>query len=66
MSGLFEHVFFFLLLSVPIVVLGAFYSESEDGPALRSVPRRYLVFVGACAVVALGMLALGALFVSNA
>ena len=63
--GLVEHVFFFLLLSVPIVVLGAFYSEMEDGPAFRSLPRRYLVFVGACAAVALVMLGLGELFVSN-
>ena len=65
MSGFIEHVFFFLFLAVPIVVLGSFYSDPEDGPAFRSLPRRYLVFVGACAVVALVMLGLGALFVSN-
>lgn len=65
MSGLLEHVFFFLLLALPIVVMGAFYAELEDGPALRSVPRRYAVFVGACALVALVMLGLGAFFVAN-
>jgi len=58
------HVGFFLLLALVIVVLGAFYSEVEDGPALRSVPRRFVVFVGACAAVALVMLVLEALFAS--
>jgi len=57
-----QHVLFFLALSVPIVVIGAFYSEPEDAPALRNLPRRYAVFVGACALVALVMLALEALF----
>ncbi|MSR63660.1 MAG: hypothetical protein EXS08_14610 [Planctomycetes bacterium] len=56
------HLAFFLLLSFAIVVMSAFYSEVEDGPALRSVPRRYGVFVGACAVVAAVMLVLEHLF----
>jgi hypothetical protein len=58
------HVGFFLVLSLAIVVMSAFYSEVEDGPALRSVPRRYAVFIGACAVVAGVMLALEHLFAS--
>lgn len=58
------HVGLFLLLSFVIVVLSAFYSEVEDGPALRSVPRRFAVFVGACAGVAAVMLVLEALFTS--
>ena len=58
------HVFFFLLLSIPIVVLGAFYSEPEDAAAFRSIPRRYCVFVGACALVSAVMLAAEALFAS--
>lgn len=58
------HLGFFLVLALAIVVLSAFYAEAEDPPALRSVPRRYAVFVGACALVALGMLALEALFTS--
>ena len=65
MNPLFAHILLFLLLAVPVVVLGAFYSEPEDGPALRSVPRRYVVFVTACATVALVMLGLEALFVSS-
>ena len=58
------HVGFFLLLSLAIVVLGAFYSEADDAPALRSVPRRYAVFIGACAAVAGAMLVLEYLFAS--
>ena len=58
------HVVLFLVLSLAIVVLSAFYSEAEDGPALRSIPRRYVVFVAACAVVAAVMLVLERLFVS--
>jgi len=59
------HALLFLLLSFPIVVMGAFYSEPEDGPALRSIPRRFGVFVLACGGVALVMLVLEALFVST-
>ena len=62
--NLLMHAFFFLLLSLAIVVLSAFYAEVEDGPALRSVPKRFVVFVGACAAVAAVMLALEALFTS--
>lgn len=58
------HIGFFLVLSLAIVVMSAFYSEVEDGPALSSIPRRYAVFVGACAVVAVVMLTLEALFAS--
>ncbi len=62
MSGLLVHAGFFLVLSLAIVVMSAFYSEPVDELALRSVPRRYLVFVGACAGVAVIMLVLEALF----
>ena len=59
-----EHILFFLLLSLAIVVMSAFYSEPEDAPALRSVPRRYGVFVLACAVIAVVMLVLERIFAS--
>lgn len=58
------HLLFFLALALPVVVIGAFFSEEEDGPALASVPRRYVVFVGACALVAAVMLLLEHLFAS--
>ena len=48
MSVFWSHVILFLALSFAIVVMGAFYAEPEDAPALRSVPRRYAVFVVAC------------------
>ena len=64
--SIWAHIGFFLLLSLPIVVMGAFYSEAEDGPALRSVPRRYAVFVLACVGVAGFMLLCERLFVSIA
>ncbi len=60
--GIYVHVLLFLLLSVPIVVMSAFYAEPEDAPAFRTLPRRYGVFVGACALVAVIMLILEALF----
>lgn len=59
-----EHVFFFLVLALVIVVMSAFFSEPEDGPALRSLPKRYGVFVGACALVAGVMLAFERIFLS--
>jgi len=59
-----EHVAFFLVLASVIVTMSAFFSEAEDGPALRSLPRRFGVFVGACALVAAVMLVLAKLFVS--
>ena len=64
MSELLAHVLYFLALSVPIVILGAFYSHPEDGPALRSLPKRYLIFVASCAAVAALMLLLETLFAS--
>jgi hypothetical protein len=63
--NLVQHVGFFLLLSLAIVVMSAFYSEAEDEPALRSVPKRYAVFVGSCAAVAAVMLVLEAVFTSS-
>ena len=62
--NLWAHVGFFLVLSLAIVILSAFYSEVDDSPALRSVPKRYVVFIGACALVAGAMLVLERLFAS--
>ncbi len=64
MNDLLSHVFYFLALSVPIVVMGAFYSHAEDEPALKSVPKRYGFFVLSCAGVAGLMLLLETLFAS--
>lgn len=64
MNDLVAHIFFFLVASVPIVVMGAFYTEVRDAPALRSVPRRYAIFVLSCAAVAGLMLVAASLFAS--
>jgi hypothetical protein len=66
MTGWVSHVLLFLALAVPIVVLSAFFSEAEDGLALRSLPRRYAVFVGSCAIVAVVLLLLEHFFASVA
>ena len=62
MSSLGPHILFFLLVSAVIVLMGCFYSEAQDGPALRAFPRRYLVFVFSCALVAGVMLILEYVF----
>ena len=62
--NLLVHVLLFLVVSVAIVTLGAFYSEREDTAALRSLPKRFAVFLLGCTVLAIAMLALEAVFVS--
>ena len=64
MNSFLPHLFYFLALAVPIVIMGAFYSHAEDEKALRSVPKRYVIFVLSCAAVALVMLLLEMLFAS--
>jgi hypothetical protein len=44
------HLVLFVLVSSVIVLMGSFYSEAEDGKALRSFPRRLAVFLFGCAV----------------
>lgn len=50
------HLALFLAISIPIVVLGAFYGEADDQRALRSLPRRLLTFVIGCGLVVVAML----------
>lgn len=64
MRDLVGHVLFLLPLLGVIVTMSAFYAEAEDGPALRSVPRRFLVYLGSCAAVSVVMLLCEALFAS--
>ena len=56
------HLLLFCLLSGAIVMMGSFYSEPEDGPAFRAMPRRYMVFLASCAAVVVVMLACEYLF----
>jgi hypothetical protein len=64
MNGFLVHVLLFLAMSLAIVVMSSFYLEPEDRPALRAVPRRYLLFVVSCAAVAVVMLVLEHFFAS--
>ena len=50
------HLGLFLLLAIPIVVLGAFYSEQNDRAAFAAVPKRLAVFVISCALLTIVML----------
>lgn len=51
------HLLLFLCIAGPIVVLSAFYADAEDGPALRSVPKRAVHFVLGCTLLAAILLA---------
>jgi hypothetical protein len=56
------HILLLVVVSVVIVLLGAFHAETDDQKALRSVPRRLGVFLLSCAGVAAVMLACERLF----
>lgn len=44
MIDLTTHILLFALVSLAIVMLSSFFSEAEDGPALRTLPRRFAYF----------------------
>jgi hypothetical protein len=46
------HALLFVVVSFAIVLLGSFYADAEDRPALKVLPRRLLVFLAGCAVLA--------------
>lgn len=50
MRDLWTHLGLFLLVAFVIVVLGAFYGETDDREAFKSLPRRFLTFVIGCIV----------------
>ena len=56
MKDLPVHLLLFLAIAIPIVVLGAFYGEADDARALRSLPRRLVMFIIGCGVVVAVML----------
>ena len=59
-----QHLGFFVALAAAIVLLGTFYGEPDDAAAFRALPRRLVVFLGSCALVAVVMLACEHLFAS--
>ena len=46
------HVLLFALIGAGIMAMASFYSETADGPALRGLPRRFVVFVIGCGILA--------------
>ncbi len=47
------HLALFAAIGIGIVALAAFYSEPEDAQARPLLPRRFVVFVLGCCVLAL-------------
>lgn len=64
MKDLGLHILLFLVISAAIVLSSAFFSERDDRRALASFPRRYMVFVIGCSVLAGILLLIGATFAS--
>lgn len=58
MNDVVVHVLLFLLVAVAIVVCSAFYSETDDVAAFRTVPKRLVWLVGGCAVLAVVLIVL--------
>jgi len=50
------HIGLLALMSLAIVTLGAFFNHQGDEEALKDLPKRYVVFLVGCAVVAVVML----------
>lgn len=46
------HLVLFAVVGAAIVMMSSFFSEAEDGPALRALPRRLLYFFVGCGVLA--------------
>ncbi|MAE27840.1 MAG: hypothetical protein QF599_05590 [Planctomycetota bacterium] len=58
MNDLALHILLFCVAGLVVVLLGALYGEADDRRALRSVPRRLLVFLFGCGAVAAVLLLL--------
>ncbi len=56
MNDLGVHLGLLALISLAIVTLGAFFNHQGDDEALKDLPKRYLIFLVGCAVVAAVML----------
>jgi hypothetical protein len=58
------HLCLFGLISAVIVMMSAFFTETEDGAALKSFPRRLLHFLVGCGILTGLMLAVEATLAS--
>lgn len=52
MNDLGVHVLLLVVIGLAIAGIGSIYAEPEDARALRTLPKRLLVFLVGCAVVA--------------
>jgi len=52
------HLLLFAFTGTVIVTISSFFSEADDQAALRALPRRVLVFLGGCGLIAVVMLIL--------
>lgn len=50
MNDLVVHLVLFTVLSAVIVLMSAFFSETDDAKALRSFPKRLIVFFVGCGI----------------
>jgi hypothetical protein len=49
-NDIFQHMVLFSILSVVIVLMGTFYTEADDGKALRAYPKRLGTFFVGCGI----------------
>lgn len=56
MKDIWFHLLLFLAASTIIVTVSCMFTEADDAEALRSFPRRWVTFIGGCALVAVLML----------
>ncbi len=52
MNDIGVHMLLFALIGIGIIAIASFYSEPADRPALRTIPRRFVVFVIGCGILA--------------
>jgi len=52
MNDLGVHLGLLVLISLAIVTLGAFFNHREDEDAVKDIPKRFVIFLVGCAVVA--------------
>jgi len=52
MNDLGVHAALLVVIGLAIAGLGSFYAEPDDGKALRALPKRLLLFLVGCGVVA--------------
>ncbi|MFT5830516.1 MAG: hypothetical protein ACI9D0_001101 [Bacteroidia bacterium] len=60
MTPLILRLLLFAIAALAIVTMAAFYAEADDTAALKSIPRRFIRFYLACALLTVIVWAMGA------